>query len=280
MRPATYIGGMYPLIGEPAYPELWRQCSCALGASLGPTGLTIRDWSGRANHGTFTNMDGSDWVLNGGRYALDLLGSANQWVQVSSSAGQLTLGQAFSIACWCRPTAAGTSVGRGIIEKYYTVAEPYISYGLQFFNTTVNSRFALSIGNGTGVGSYVNLEATNASSLNVWHHVCGTYDGATMRIYVNGVLENSNSIAATIVYNTQPLAIGRWLGNTLETEGFTGQVDDIRIYSRPLSGNEIRLLASRRGIAYELAPRRRGRLAAFRAYWAARKALIQMAGSN
>jgi hypothetical protein len=40
------------------------------------------------------------------------------------------------------------------------------------------------------------------------------------------------------------------------TDAFTdGQIDDVRLYGRALHSSEIRLLASRRGIAYEMAPR-------------------------
>ena len=70
--PASYSNGFAPRDGQPLYPELWRGCVGAWCPSLGPTGLTLRDWSGFGNHGTLTNMDpGTDWVLSGGRYALD-----------------------------------------------------------------------------------------------------------------------------------------------------------------------------------------------------------------
>jgi len=216
--------------------------------SIAGSGNLLPDISGYGNHGVLTNMAADDWVSAQYGRALDFLGSANQYAEIKSGSGQLTLGQVFSVCCWCRPTAAGTSVGRGIVEKYFSFAEPYISYGLQYFNTTVNSRFSFSIANGTGGGSYVNMEATNASALNTWHHIVGTYNGSVMRIYVNGLLENTFSIVANVVYNTESLAIGRWLGNNLETEGITGQVDDVRLYVRALTDSEIRLLASRPGI--------------------------------
>jgi hypothetical protein len=61
---------------------------------------------------------------------------------------------------------------------------------------------------------------------------------------------------AAILNGTQAITIGKYMdfggGNFLN-----GQIDDLRLYSRILSAQEIRLLASRRGIAYEMAPRRR-----------------------
>jgi hypothetical protein len=61
-------------------------------------------------------------------------------------------------------------------------------------------------------------------------------------------------------------------------------MDDIRLYRRALSGQEISLLASRRGIAYELAPRRRSSVqvvgGGFKAAWIPRRSLIVGGGTN
>ena len=61
---------------ESAYPELWDGCVGAWAPCLGPSGLRLQDNSGRQNWGTLTNMDAAtDWVVDGGRYALDFDGS-------------------------------------------------------------------------------------------------------------------------------------------------------------------------------------------------------------
>tara|TARA_R110000822_G_scaffold32871_1_gene94154 strand:- start:1747 stop:2052 length:306 start_codon:yes stop_codon:yes gene_type:complete len=73
-----------------------------------------------------------------------------------------------------------------------------------------------------------------------------------MLIYLNGALLASTTYSVTIL--SAPLVIGR-LGN-LATFHFNGLIDDIRAWSQALSAPQIRLLATRPGIAYERAPRK------------------------
>ena len=79
-----------------------------------------------------------------------------------------------------------------------------------------------------------------------WNHIAATYDGAVMRVYINGLesgpgLETKTSIRKT----TEPLRLG-WLGSY----GYlNGCVRDVSLYSRPLSRGEVyaRYMAGRRG---------------------------------
>jgi hypothetical protein len=75
------------------------------------------------------------------------------------------------------------------------------------------------------------------SKRNQWHHLAATYDGFTMRIYIDGVLAGSQNKAGTITVNNNPLIIGGQTG--FIDEYFQGKLDDIRIWNRALSGCEI-----------------------------------------
>jgi len=60
---------------EAAYPHLRRGLVGAWVPSLGVTGGTLRDVSGRKHHGTLTNMDpATDWQASGGGWCLDFDG--------------------------------------------------------------------------------------------------------------------------------------------------------------------------------------------------------------
>ena len=64
-----------------------------------------------------------------------------------------------------------------------------------------------------------------------WMHVAMTYDGVTMRLYVNGVQEDSDAGPAAILTNTQPLVLGA------QSDGdrkYQGTIDDARVYNRAL----------------------------------------------
>jgi hypothetical protein len=69
-------------------------------------------------------------------------------------------------------------------------------------------------------------------------HLAATFDGTTMKLYVNGVLDASQSHPIAIPQNTQPLAIGSQ--SILETGRlFSGAIDEARVYNRALSAPEI-----------------------------------------
>jgi hypothetical protein len=69
---------------------------------------------------------------------------------------------------------------------------------------------------------------------NEWHYWVGTYDGNTMKLYIDGSQVASASVSKTITTSADPLRIGHY-----ENEWFTGLLDEVRIYSRALSSTEI-----------------------------------------
>src|SRR2546430_11084515 len=59
-----------------------------------------------------------------------------------------------------------------------------------------------------------------------------------MRLYLDGALVNSLAISRTIATSLASLRIGHF-----EAEWFTGSIDEVRIYSRPLTDEEIASVA-------------------------------------
>ncbi len=69
-----------------------------------------------------------------------------------------------------------------------------------------------------------------------WCHVAATYDGATMRVYLNGrAAGGGKAVTTTIRTNTEPLRCG-WLGSY---GYFNGCVRDASVYNRAMSGTEV-----------------------------------------
>ncbi len=86
-----------------------------------------------------------------------------------------------------------------------------------------------------------------------WHHICGTYDGADKRIFVDGVL----AVHAPNPHGGQPLGTGvtrfGFIGDgsealTFDGENngfyFEGDIDDVRVYNSALTDEEVSLLYS------------------------------------
>jgi len=82
-------------------------------------------------------------------------------------------------------------------------------------------------------------ESSDSSLTNgLWYHVAATYDGAVIRLYINGQHADSDSESVTIQVSDQPLAFGR-LGS-VGAEYFSGIMDEIRIWNIARSGEELR----------------------------------------
>ena len=69
-----------------------------------------------------------------------------------------------------------------------------------------------------------------------WHHIAATYDGNIFKCYIDGVLADEWAYAGTMPENTAPVTIGqRSRGGTF----FNGMIDEVAIYDRALSEDEI-----------------------------------------
>ena len=71
-----------------------------------------------------------------------------------------------------------------------------------------------------------------------WHHIAGTYDGKTVKVYVDGKLEASNAAAGA--FKTGPKYIG---SRNDKQEAFTGLIDEIAFFNVALSENDVKAIA-------------------------------------
>ncbi|MEQ9301611.1 MAG: LamG-like jellyroll fold domain-containing protein, partial [Cyclobacteriaceae bacterium] len=103
---------------------------------------------------------------------------------------------------------------------------------------------------GTTPTTLQGLNGVIAVPSNTWTHLAATYDGSTMRLYVNGV-EDGVGVAVSTTFPTivQPVTIG----GLTSSQFFTGSIDEIKIWSTaksdfsdrfsPFDGNEPNLVA-------------------------------------
>jgi hypothetical protein len=79
-----------------------------------------------------------------------------------------------------------------------------------------------------------------------WHHVAAVFDAGnrTMTLYLDGRPDASRAVSFDhINVSTAPFMLGANLSSGSLTQYFDGQLDDWRVYSRPLSESEIGELA-------------------------------------
>jgi formylglycine-generating enzyme required for sulfatase activity len=79
-----------------------------------------------------------------------------------------------------------------------------------------------------------------------WHHLVFTIDSGGGKMYVDGQLVSQKDWrgAPTVVTSDLPLTIGQYLGHNSPTGGFHGSIDEVRLYNRALSANEVLELAN------------------------------------
>ncbi len=139
---------------------------------------------------------------------------------------------AITVSAWFR-IAAMTGVVQGIVAKDVSGSVSNPPYVLQ-----VTTADVLQYGQTPATGSGANAN-TGVINPGTWYFGVGTFDGSTLRVYLNGELQNSSTnsdIGATtgvLRIGQQKSFAGRW---------FNGLVDDVRVYNRALSGTEIQQL--------------------------------------
>lgn len=75
-----------------------------------------------------------------------------------------------------------------------------------------------------------------------WYHIVGTHDQNSVKLYVNGLLIDSTSVCVNILSmlnNSPDIEIGRTFIFPTQIEWFYGVLDDIAIYNRALTQQEI-----------------------------------------
>jgi outer membrane protein assembly factor BamB len=103
----------------------------------------------------------------------------------------------------------------------------------------VNDHFCMAVSS-EGRSRLTYLQARDAFEPGAWHHVVGTYDGAALRLFVDGQLQaESSEQSGEIVYPPQaPYLIGAYQDEN-EFYGLDGEIHEVRVFERALTATEI-----------------------------------------
>jgi hypothetical protein len=126
------------------------------------------------------------------------------------------------------------------INNWFNFTSPQKGFILRTFNGQTYPSFWWCWGSVSSTNSYSTVYASNSPfSVNTWYHVVGVYEkNVSARIYVNGVLEGTNtSVPYDIVYDTtNGVSVGT---SNINTSRMNGNISEARIYNRVLSPSEI-----------------------------------------
>lgn len=170
--------------------------------------------------------------------ALDFDG-ADDWIDCTNNGGDKASYEALGL-----PTSEITLEAWVCPREYYewtSIVSFFQDNGDEEYGwdleTGYEGTFGFSIAaNGSGL-TY--LYTTNTFNQNEWYHVVGTYDGTTMKLYVNGNLEaTSIEQSGNISYLDSWLAIGMYKDDN-EDGAYNGGIDEVRIWDYAKTETEI-----------------------------------------
>jgi hypothetical protein len=208
-----------------------------------------RDASGNSNNGILRGVTPTEDQFGrpGSAYLFD---GVDDYVKIPYSTS-LQFQTQISLCGWVCPNGfyQGHCLANDIVRKGTRDEERgifFLRYGISCDDDFVpeEERFSFGVNLNGELGSEW-VAGTSPVRPGVWFFVAGTYDGSVLKVYVNGVLEGTVPASGTISNIGRDLTIG---GNVNSQFPYrvNGVLDDIRIYNRALSEDEIRELYHRR----------------------------------
>ncbi len=189
------------------------------------TGASIYDSSGFSNTGAAT---GTTWLSASSCRAgpcLDFDG-VNDYINLPNAVEKSS---AITVSAWINSTENDDF--RPIMDRADTAGATSAGWR---FDTRISGALRFRVHTTSGV---VSPEGGNVRDGN-WHHVAGTFDGKTVRVYVDGSEVASAALSGNIDYTgVTQLTIGSQVGGA--TNFFDAVIDEVRLYNRALTAAEI-----------------------------------------
>jgi Concanavalin A-like lectin/glucanases superfamily len=171
----------------------------------------LKDQQGYTNDGV--NTGNATFETGKAGKAVVLNGTDQKIVFSLNSAKTST---SISIVCWFKTTdMINIPFIGGDVPFYLNASSTNVGFGIK---NSVNTHFVC-----------------NSSD---WTHVAGTFDGTDMKLYINGVLADTNNSPKSISGFDKELVLGCYSYNNFPIY-WAGSIDDLFIYNRALSQAEV-----------------------------------------
>jgi PGF-CTERM protein/uncharacterized repeat protein (TIGR01451 family) len=202
------------------------------------SGSIVRDLSGNGNDGT---IYGATWVDGISGKALRFDG-VDDYVDCGTDSS-LNLGNEFTIMAWVK---SENNKYQAIAGKHHEDSGAYSGYGLKKTTSTScgsevgDNKFSLRVDGGGWNYEYTHSDVGYTDTN--WHFVVGVRRGGTNYLYVDG--EQQADTGSQSLSNTgDPFFIGAGTSpRSSNYANFNGIIDEVSIYNRALSADEIRAL--------------------------------------
>ena len=206
--------------------KLWAEYSGVWHLAEAPPGSVV-DASGKDNHGTTAGeMTASASVPGVVGRGLRFDG-VNDGVDVPASS-ELNLGTSATLSAWARPETWQAEVGPIIAKSVTNGLEP--TQNSYFIRATDGDLNFLARTRSTDQAAFWN----GWTMLETWHYIAGTYDGAALRLYFDGMEVDEVPATGEVVQSEFDLHFGSW-GAADGTRWWAGVLDEVRIATEPRS---------------------------------------------
>ena len=199
------------------------------------SGISARDASGNGNHATL--MNGAMWVTGKFGQAIQF-SNPTDYLSIADS-GETLNPQYISVSVWVKPATIGGGLPQYIVSKDRDCCD-FSGHGGYGFRINPDGVLGGEI---WLASSQSLLSASGASRLTpgVWSHVAMVFNGTNIILYVNGVRDGVSPTIKqdTVQLSNKPLTVGVLSFEAPTWYPFRGQMDEIRLYSRVLSAQEI-----------------------------------------
>jgi hypothetical protein len=191
------------------------------------------DLSGKGCSAALRSFDANAaWIMGRVGTALALQGSSwNGWLDVSGTALTGAISQSFTVGMWIwRTDQGGTLFARGIKGALLT-------FGLDGANLTAQLN--------TAAAYKASVRAGVPVPAGDWHHVAMTFDLKEVRLYLNGKIAGVAPYQQGIPLDTTSYVVGALpQANGTVSARFTGKIDEVVLYTRVLTADELQGLAA------------------------------------
>lgn len=171
--------------------------------------------------------------------AISLDSTRRQYVEVADS--PILDVDHYTIAAWVRYLPK-------VHDERWEVLEKADAYWMNIRTDTRRLRVGGFYGGCTGKAgvTWFYVDTSVPIKASTWTHVASTYDGTTLRAYVDGVQRAALRVSGRTCSNGEVLAIGAKKSSKAAAPEayFDGRIDDVRVYDRALTAAQIRALRS------------------------------------
>ena len=180
------------------------------------------DGSGNGNNGT---VHGATLTTDryGNNNSAYFFNGAGTYINVPNSTS-LQINTVISMCAWIDFENGGTMNPR-ILHKY--------DYQLATLSTNPARKIFSQFGNNNNSS----VTSQNILQANNWHFVALTYNGSNIILYINGIQDSSIPYTGSIGISSYDLTIG--INSQNLQDWFKGKIDDIRIYNRAITSQEV-----------------------------------------